>query len=117
MSVVDEILKTDYSEEFDSKIKALVCQSYYKYGKASSNFSTGNVDAIGSLKKCLDKFEETHNTEYLLDVANYAMFRYMWPKENEFFKHTDSNESAGIDGISVKEIEQWRQKDGYSSGY
>ena len=62
MSVVDEILKTDYSEEFDSKRKALVCQSYYKYGKASSNFSTGNVDAIGSLKKCLDKFEETHNT-------------------------------------------------------
>lgn len=91
MSVTDGILKTDYSKTFDDKRKALVCQSYYKYGKASKNFSTGNVDALGCIEKCLEKFKETKNTEYLLDLANYAMFRYMWPQNGEFFKHTDSD--------------------------
>ena len=104
----DDILKTDYSQQFDEKRKALVVQSYYKYGKAGRNFATGNVDAIGSLKKCLNKFEETKNTEYLLDVANYAMFRYMWPQDGEFFKHTDSDGSAGIVGMSVNEMENFK---------
>lgn len=104
------ILKTEYSEAFDEKRKLLVVQSYYKYGKASRNFLTGNVDAIGSLEKCLDKFKETGNTEYLLDVANYAMFRYMFPQKGEYFKDTDSNESAGIVGMSVAEIENFKKE-------
>jgi hypothetical protein len=108
MSVTDDILKTDYSLQFDEKRKALVVQSHYKYGRAGRNFATGNVDAIGSLEKCLAKFKETGNTEYLLDVANYAMFRYMWPQSGEYFKHTDSDESAGIVGMSVNEMEIYK---------
>lgn len=42
----EPLLKTEYSKKFDEIRKGLVLQSYYKYGKAS-----GNVDAIGSLKK------------------------------------------------------------------
>lgn len=34
MSVTDDILKTDYSLQFDEKRKALVVQSHYKYGRA-----------------------------------------------------------------------------------
>lgn len=108
MSVTDDILKTDYSLQFDEKRKALVVQSHYKYGRAGRNFATGNVDAIGSLEKCLAKFKETGNTEYLLDVANYAMFRYMWPQSGEYFKHTDSDGSAGIVGMSVNEMEKYK---------
>lgn len=105
---VNDILKTDYSEEFDKKRKALVQQSYFKYGKASRNFATGNVDAIGSLEKCLAKFKETGNTEYLCDIANYAMFRFMYPQKGEYFRHTDSDDSAGIVGMSVKEMEDFK---------
>lgn len=108
MAVIDDILKTDYSEEFDKKRKALVQQSYFKYGKASRNFATGNVDAIGSLEKCLAKFKETGNTEYLCDIANYAMFRFMYPQKGEYFRHTDSDDSAGIVGMSVKEMEDFK---------
>lgn len=107
----DVILKTEYSKAFDTKRKGLVLQSYFKYGKARSNFSTGRVDAIGSLEKCLKKFKDTGNTEYLCDVANYAMFRFMYPQNGEYFRHTDSNESAGIAGMSVKEIENFRNGD------
>lgn len=110
MAVIDDILKTDYSEDFDKKRKALVQQSYFKYGKASRNFATGNVDAIGSLEKCLAKFKETGNTEYLCDIANYAMFRFMFPQKGEYFRHTDSDDSAGIVGMSVKEMEDFKNK-------
>ena len=108
MDVIDDVLKTDYSEEFDKKRKALVQQSYFKYGKASQNFATGSVDAIGSLEKCLVKFKETGNTEYLCDIANYAMFRFMYPQKGEYFRHTDSDGSAGIVGMSVKEMEEFK---------
>ena len=104
------ILKTEYSNKFDEIRKDLVVQSYFKYGKASRNFVSGYVDAIGSLKKCIQKFEETGNLEYLADAANYCMFRYMYPQGDEYFMHTDSNESAGIVGMSVKEIEEFKKE-------
>lgn len=111
MSDIKEILKTDYSEKFDEIRKNLVVQSYFKYGKASRNFVSGNVDAVGSLKKCLTKFEETGNLEYLADAANYCMFRFMYPQTGDYFKHTDSSESAGIVGMSINEIEAFRKGD------
>ena len=47
-------------------------------------------------------------TEYLCDLANYAMFRFMFPQSGEYFKYTDSGESAGIVGMSVKEMEDFK---------
>ena len=95
------VLKQEYSEEFDKLRKNRVEVSYYKYGAARDNFASGRVDAIGSLELCLEKFKKTGNTEYLLDVANYAMFRYMYPMPNEFYKATDSSESAGTVGTPI----------------
>ena len=48
-SCSNELMKTEYSTAFDEKRKGLIEQSYYKYGPARMNFSTGNVDAIESL--------------------------------------------------------------------
>ena len=94
--------RKEYSEAFDKLRKNRVEVSFFKYGPARENFGSGRVDAIGSLELCLDKFKKTGNTEYLLDVANYAMFRYMYPLPGEFFKPTDSNESAGTVGTPIK---------------
>jgi len=108
-SLRDMILREDYSEKFDDIRKAMVITSHYKYGAVKNNFGDfGGVDAIETLKMCLEKFEQTHNTEYLADVANYAMFRFMFPREGEFYKPTDSNGSAGLSGISEKEMERLR---------
>lgn len=108
-SLRDMILKEDYSEKFDDIRKAMVITSHYKYGAVKNNFGDlGGVDAIETLKMCLEKFEQTHNTEYLADVANYAMFRFMFPKQGEFYKATDSNGSAGVSGITQKEMEKLR---------
>ena len=107
-SLRDLILREDYSEKFDDIRKAMVITSHYKYGSVRNNFCNGGVDAIKTMKMCLEKFEQTHNTEYLADAANYAMFRFMFPKEGEFYKPTDSNGSAGLSGISEKEVERLR---------
>ena len=98
---IKQILSEDYSSEFDNLRKNRVIQSRYKYGPSRVNFGEKLVDAIGSLELCLEKFKVTGNTEYLLDVANYAMFRYMYPQNSEFFKATNSDESAGTVGIPI----------------
>ena len=98
---MNDILKKEYSTEFDKLRQNRVQQSYYKYGPARKNFGEGRVDAIGSLELCLDKFKKTGNTEYLCDVANYAMFRFMYPMPGEFFKTTSDEESAGTIGTPV----------------
>ena len=106
------ILEREYSKEFDRKRKNAIIVSYYKYGPSKENFQKGMVDAIGSLKKNLKKFEETGNTEYLVDVANYAMFRFMYPQEGESYKSTDSDQSAGVDGMTINEMKKFQEEHG-----
>lgn len=43
---MNDVLKREYSEEFDKLRKSRVEVSYYKYGKARDNFGAGRVDAI-----------------------------------------------------------------------
>lgn len=77
----ERILDHEYSKRFDELRQSAIVVSYHKYGSAKENFQKGMVDAIGSLELNLKKFKETGNTEYLVDVANYAMFRFMYPME------------------------------------
>lgn len=102
-------LSKEYSERFDELRKNRVQTSYYKYGSARKNFSTGNVNALETMKLCVEKYKETGNTEFLVDAGNYLMFEFMYPQhEKAYFRATDSSESAGIVGISEKEMGRYR---------
>lgn len=79
--------------------------SYHKYGPVAEAYPE-KVDAIESLKTRLKLYMEggevkgvkiePGNTEYLMDVANFAMIEFMHPKHKKaFFKATDSNGSPG----------------------
>lgn len=105
MSVLDK----EYSKRFDELRKNRVEVSFYKYGPAKINFGDRLVDAIGSCKLCMEKYEKTKNTEYLLDAANYLMFEFMYPQlDGAFFKPTDSKDSAGTVGTPINnEKEKW----------
>lgn len=101
-----------YSERFDELRKHRVELSRIKYGSAAKNFRTGNVNALQTMGLCVDKYMETGNTEYLTDAANYLMFEFMYPQHpNAHFRATDSHESAGIVGISEKEMEELKNQD------
>jgi hypothetical protein len=75
--------------------------SYFKYGPARENFGSGRVDAAKSADLCLTKFMKTRNTEYLLDVINYAIYGIMYPLPGDYFRATDSDESAGTYGTPI----------------
>ena len=92
---MNEILNSNYSFEFDKLRQKRVEVSTYKYGSARENFGEGRVDALNTAILCIEKFKKSGNTEYLLDAANYLMFRYMYPMDGEVFKTTGSDESAG----------------------
>lgn len=99
--VTDEILKADYSYEFDKMRQNMVIVSHFKYGKARDNFANGRVDAIKTAELCIEAFKKDKNLEHLADAANYLMFRFKYPFEGEEYKHTDSDRSVGTIGTPI----------------
>lgn len=95
---MSDILRTEYSEQFDKERKHRIEVSYFKYGPARKNFVEGRVDAIATAELCLDAFKKDHNAEHLIDAANYLMFRFKYPMPGDHFTPTDSNGSVGTVG-------------------
>lgn len=92
---VIENLKFQISEQFIQGMMNRMFTSYYRYGHIKDTFPH-KTDAIGCLHMRLKKYEETGNTEWLMDVANFAMIEFMLPKHpNAHFRATESHESPG----------------------
>lgn len=102
----------DWSSSFIERMQNRVQMSHFKYGSVRANYCNGNINALASMQRCVDKYREGGNTEYLIDAANYLMFEYKYPQvPGAYFKATDSSESAGIVGISEVEMERLREED------
>lgn len=105
MSKIGKDMPKEYSDRFDELRQNRVNVSFYKYGSAADNFGMRLVNALESHNLCIEKYLKTGNTEYLCDAANYLMFEFMYPKKKDaFFSATDSEESAGISGVSINEL-------------
>lgn len=86
---------TEFSARFTQGMADRMAVSYCKYGRVADAYPH-RVDAIASLKARLLKYEQTGNTEWLMDVANFAMIEYMHPRHDKaHFRATDSKESPG----------------------
>jgi hypothetical protein len=105
---IKEIIETEYSEKFDDIRKNMMVMSFYKYGPLKENYKQEKcLDAIGCLEKRLQKYKETGNTEFLADIANYAMIEFMFPQHpNATYKATDSG-ACEIVGFGVNEIKNF----------
>lgn len=105
MDTREEILKRDFSEAFINKMKNAIETSHYKYGWASKTYPE-LAQAYKCIKQRLELYEKTHNKEYLVDVANFAMLEFLYPAfVNAHYTPTDSDKSCGLaDGISYKEL-------------
>lgn len=105
MSTVKKILKTEYNTKFDELRKNRMAMSYYKYGPMAENYGTKLVNAIENLEKRLELYKETGNTEYLADVANFAMLEFAYPQhENAHFN--GESDSPGLGGMTYRDIEK-----------
>lgn len=101
----EQILKRDFSEAFINKMKNAIETSHYKYGWASKTYPE-LAQAYKCIEQRLELYRETHNTEYLVDVANFAMLEFLYPAfPDSKYIPTDSDKSCGLaDGISYKEL-------------
>jgi len=107
----EEILKTEYSLEFDEIRKKAMVMGHYKYGSIKANRDAKATDMIKSIEMRIVKYLQTKNTEYLADIANFAMIEFMYPSlDGAYFKYTDSDKSPGLYGMSVKEMERFKEE-------
>lgn len=91
----DKILETEFSSKFVELMKNRMIVSFYKYGKLTDAYPH-KVDAISSLTERILKYAETGNTEWLVDVANFAMIEFMHPRHPQaHFEGTDDDASPG----------------------
>lgn len=109
----EEILSTEYSKDFDKLRQDMMAMSYYKYGPVKENAESGLSDFTKSLDIRYEAFKKTKNTEYLADIANLCMMIWMYPEcFGCHYKPTDSKESPGIDGTTVKALKEWDEYHG-----
>jgi hypothetical protein len=86
---------SEFSQSFVQGMADRMAVSYSKYGAVAEAYPA-KVDAIASLKMRLAFYMETGNTEYLMDVGNFAMIEFMHPRHPEaHYRPTDSAESPG----------------------
>ena len=91
----DNVPLSEFSGEFVQGMADRMAVSFCKYGRVAEAYPS-RVDAIASLRKRLERYEETGNTEWLMDVANFAMIEFMRPRHPKaHFRPTDSKESPG----------------------
>lgn len=71
-------------------------QSRGKYGELS--FEKAKLtDQIRSMIARVKKYEQTGNTEWLVDAANFLMIEFLFPQHHEaHFRATSSSESPGV---------------------
>lgn len=86
---------TEYSKEFIQGVLNRAMQGFFSYGAKAEIFPSKKF-AIDNIRDRLKSYEQTHNTEYLMDVACFAMIEFMHPKfRDAFFKATSTKESQG----------------------
>ena len=92
----DEIQEPCISQEFLQGLLDRMAVSYFKYGPVTSEIiSRRDMRATTQLR--FDKYHTDHNTEWLMDVANFCMIEFMCPAyPDAHFRPTDSDESPGV---------------------
>jgi hypothetical protein len=87
--------ETEYSKQFLQGMLNRMSVSFHRYGPVADAYPD-KVHAVRSLYQRLVRYEETGNTEFLIDVANFAMIEFLHPHlPNAHFTPTDSDASPG----------------------
>lgn len=91
----DNVPFSEFDIRFVQGMADRMSTSYFKYGLVTDAYPT-RVNAVESLKRRLDRYETDGNTEWLMDVANFAMIEFMRPRHSAaHYNPTDSNQSPG----------------------
>ena len=100
MRTLEDVLEKNVDDTFIQCMKNAMCMSAFKYGDVSQKQGGKALDRINDEIRC---FTKDGNLEHMVNVANWAMMRFMFPKEGEAYVGTDSNKSTRIKYQSVFE--------------
>ena len=80
---------TKFSDEFVEKMKKAILLSHEKYGWMSQTYPE-LAQAANCAAERLVAYQKSHNKDYLIDIANFAMIEYMYPscRKAHVFKTT-----------------------------
>ncbi len=102
----EKILQTEFSDEFVEGMKNRMVVSFYKYGHIAEAYPH-KVDAVSSLMDRLRKYADDGNTEWLMDVANFAMIEFMLPRHpSAHFEGTDDDASPGRRALKTGRLDK-----------
>lgn len=105
-NIIDAILETEYSQDFDNKRKARMIVGFHEYGPIKLNYENGFINAQQSMENCLYLYNKTGNKKYLIDMANFAMIEFMYPKHPHAHEdYGDTPKSATSKKGCIREIE------------
>lgn len=102
MAIDHRVIAQEPTESSGVFLRGMVARmdvSYHKYGPVQQ---ATMVDALASLRDRLKLYEETGNTEWLIDAANFAMIEFMYPRHPDaHYRPTEAGESPGRIGRNV----------------
>lgn len=91
IKTIDQVPDTEYSRDFVQGMYDRMAMSFCKYGPVAAAFPE-KVDALKTLELKLQAYRETGNTEWLIDVANYALIEFLRPRHpNAHYRATDNS--------------------------
>lgn len=89
---------TEFCPVFIQGMADRMATSFHKYGPLVE--APRGLKAIrqpDNIRRRLALYEETGNTEWLMDIANFAMIEFMMPAHPDaHYRPTDSDESPGL---------------------
>ena len=96
-----KIPKTQFSTLFMQGMLNRVAVGYLRYGANSAKRTSKNtvqkLSVDVRIYRVLNKYLRTGNTEFLIDVANYAMLEFMDPVHKEaHFNPSDSDPTPSV---------------------
>lgn len=78
-------LLSRWNSSFIDLMRNRIKMGRLRYGPSTNKYNYGE-----GIKRKLNRYNETGNKEYLVDIANYAMLEFETPyKENTYFKPDD----------------------------
>ena len=93
LPTLDELWETEWNPTFDTLARGKMVLAAFRYGLLRNN----NVfDFIESMKRKIERYEQTHNLELMVDVRNYAMLEFTKPKYADSYYHNEDDTEHAV---------------------
>lgn len=74
---LSELEKSEWSDEFEKLMRNRMLMGALRYGPmAIKKLKKKRWDLLGAIRKKIEHYERTGNTEYLVDIANYCLIAF-----------------------------------------